>query len=79
MTLAWTARLSTGGTAITEYRIYRGTVGGGGGTRTPRRPAPTSYVDMAVQVSRVRYYYIVRAVNAVGEGPASNESNAKTW
>ncbi len=75
--LAWSAPLSNGGSTITEYRIYRGTVYGGARTFLATSTT-TSYVDMAT-VSRVRYYYIVRAVNAVGEGPASNEANAKTW
>jgi subtilisin family serine protease len=75
--LTWLAPLSNGGSAITEYRIYRGTVYGGARTFLASSTT-TSYTDMAT-VSRVRYYYVVRAVNVVGEGPPSNESNAKTW
>jgi fibronectin type 3 domain-containing protein len=75
--LTWLAPLSNGGSAITEYRIYRGTVYGGARTFLASSMT-TSYTDMAT-VSRVRYYYVVRAVNVVGEGPPSNESNAKTW
>jgi hypothetical protein len=36
----------------------------------------TSYLDKATTTG-VRYYYKVSAVNAVGEGVASGESNAR--
>ena len=72
--LTWLAPLSNGGAAITQYRIYRGTAPGNKiflGTSSS-----TSYTDPAT-ASRVRYYYVVRAVNIAGEGPPSNEANAR--
>lgn len=73
--LAWQAPASDGGSAITAYRIYRGTASGGeaflmavGNVR--------SYKDTAT-VSGTVYFYRVSAVNAVGEGLQSNEASAK--
>ncbi|MFI5226475.1 MAG: fibronectin type III domain-containing protein, partial [Candidatus Limnocylindrales bacterium] len=73
--LAWTAPSSTGGSAITAYRIYRST---STGTETflVATGNVTSYVDTATTAG-VRYYYKIAAVNAVGTGPLSAEVNAR--
>jgi hypothetical protein len=62
---------SDGGSTITAYRLYRAV-----GSATPTfltqvSGTTTSYRDRSVSRG-VSYRYTVRAVNAVGEGPASN-------
>lgn len=68
--LTWVAPSSTGGSAITSYRIYR--TDGNGGSRTFTLPAsPLSYTDSAL-APKTWYAYIVTAINGVGESTASN-------
>ena len=74
VTLGWSAPGSNGGSAITGYRVYRGTVSGGE-TLLATLGVVTSYVD-ATAVNGVTYFYKVSAVNAVGEGVLSNERSA---
>ncbi len=75
--LAWSAPASNGGSSITGYRIYRSTSPG----VTPQSGTLVatvvnlSYKDSAT-VRGTRYYYVVTAVNAVGESTASNEAGA---
>jgi hypothetical protein len=75
--LSWAAPSSSGSSPITGYRIYRGTTPGGEGS-TPIASVGnvTTYRDRAT-VRGVTYYYKVTAVNAAGEGPASNEDSAR--
>ena len=72
--LSWSAPTSNGGSAITGYKIYRGTASGSESLLTSVGTA-TSYGDSAV-VSGTTYYYKVTAVNGVGEGATSNEASA---
>jgi len=72
--LSWTAPTNTGGSAITGYEIWRGT-GAGLETKLTTTGTATSYKDTSAQKS-VRYFYFVRAVNAVGAGPSSQEVSA---
>ncbi len=74
MTLAWSAPTSSGGNAITGYKVYRGTTSGGevflvllGNT--------LSYVDTGLINGQI-YFYKVSAVNGVGESALSNEASA---
>jgi subtilisin family serine protease len=73
--LSWTTP-ADGGSAITGYRLYRGTSPTG-----PFTPVSlgvvNSYRDMSV-TGGVRYYYYVTAVNGVGEGAPSNTVNITT-
>jgi len=74
VTLSWSAPRSDGGSAITNYRIYRRT------SSTSQSLIATvgnvlSYTDTSV-TNGVTYYYQVSAVNSVGEGPKSNEASA---
>jgi len=72
VTLTWLAPASSGSSPITGYQIFRGTTSGGEGT-TPIDSVgagATSYTDDAAPGT---YYYVVKAVNAVGLSPASNE------
>jgi hypothetical protein len=72
--LTWSPPVSNGGSPITGYNIYRGTASGGETFLTSVGNV-TSFKDTST-VRRQTYYYIVTAVNAVGEGPASNEASA---
>src|SRR5205085_1970182 len=64
--LAWSAPASSGGAAITEYRVYRGTTPGSE-TALATLGNVTTYTD-ATAANRTTYFYEVSAVNAVGEG-----------
>ena len=71
--LSWTPG-STGGAAITNYRVYRGTTSGNLALLTTLG-AVASYTDTAV-ANGTTYVYQVSAVNSVGEGPRSVERSA---
>ncbi len=72
--LTWSTPSSDGGSAITGYKIYRGT-----------SPSPTTlytsvgvvntYTDSAA-VQGTTYYYRVKATNAIGDSVYSNEDSA---
>jgi fibronectin type 3 domain-containing protein len=72
--LAWSAPLLTGGSPITGYHIYRGTSSGSWISLTTVANV-SSYRDASAKKG-VRYYYVIRAINAFGEGAASAEVNA---
>jgi hypothetical protein len=74
--LAWSAA-SSGGSAISSYRIYRGTQRGGENLVTPVATVGDilSYTDDEVS-DGVTYYYKVSAVSVVGEGALSGEKFA---
>ena len=65
-----------GGSAITEYKIYRGTSSGGESYHDS--VSTTSYNDTTVTNGQTYYYYYVAAVNVAGESSPSNEVPAKT-
>jgi predicted phage tail protein len=72
--LAWLTPTSTGGSAITGYQIWRGTTTGTE-TLLTTVGVVTSYRDTSGKKG-TRYYYLVRAVNAVGTSTPSNEATA---
>jgi fibronectin type 3 domain-containing protein len=72
--LTWSAPTSNGGSAITGYRVYRGT-SSGSETLLTTLGNVTSWTD-ANAASGTTYYYQVTAVNAAGESPRSNELSA---
>jgi fibronectin type 3 domain-containing protein len=72
--LDWIAPSSDGGSPITNYRIYRGTTPGGE-VFLDEIGNVLSYLDTAV-TNGITYYYQVTALNALGEGPKSNEASA---
>ncbi len=74
VTLSWTAPSSDGGSAVTGYKIYRGTTSGSETLLTTVGNVLT-YVD-STAVNGQTYYYKVSAVNAVGESSGSNERSA---
>lgn len=74
ITLNWAAPASSGGSAITNYKVYRGTTPGGE-TFLDQVGNVLSYPDTGA-ASGQTYYYKVSAVNSAGEGPQSNEASA---
>ena len=73
--ISWNAPVSSGGSPITNYRIYRDTTSGGE-TFYIEIGNITYYNDTSVSIGTT-YYYKVSAVNIIGEGPMSDEANAK--
>jgi hypothetical protein len=72
--LAWSTPGSNGGSAITGYRVYRGT-SSGGESLLSNLGVVNGYTDTAVSAG-IRYYYKISAVNAVGTSAQSNELSA---
>jgi hypothetical protein len=70
--LGWTA--SSG---ATSYNVKRATVSGGPYTTIATGVTSTSYNDTGLAPSTA-YYYVVSAVNSVGEGANSTEATATT-
>ena len=75
VSLAWTAPSSDGGSAITGYRVYRGTAPNPTVALIPDLGVVTSFLDSGRTNGQI-YYYKVTALNAIGESVASNEANA---
>jgi hypothetical protein len=69
VTLAWDAPADDGGTHVTGYRVYRGSASGTWNLLAEEGTA-LAYEDTTCAHA---CYYVVRAVNGAGEGPASNE------
>ena len=69
--LQWTPPSNNGGSAITGYKVYRGT-SSGNETLLTTTDNGTSYDDASVSPGNT-YYYKVAAVNSAGTGPLSNE------
>jgi len=72
--LTWQPPASDGGSAITNYRVYRGATSGGEALLSTLGVV-TSYTDTAV-TNGLTYYYQVTATNGAGESPKSNEVSA---
>ena len=72
--LSWDAPASDGGSTVTNYKIYRGPAAGPR-TLLATIGANASFVDANVAAGQT-YSYNVTAVNAAGEGPASNNATA---
>src|SRR6059036_2256300 len=71
VTLSWLAPSNDGGSPITAYKVYRGTISGGGTLLVTLGDVRT-YYDSGLINGRT-YYYQVSATNAAGEGVQSNE------
>lgn len=74
ITLSWSVPADEGGSPIIGYAVYRGEEAGAEALLTEIGPV-TSYEDDTVEGGKVYWYYLT-AINAVGEGPASNEAIA---
>ena len=74
VSLAWSAPSSDGGSAITGYKVYRGT-SSGNETLLTTLGTGTSWTDTNV-TNGTTYYYQVSAVNSVGESSRSSERSA---
>src|SRR3989475_1602625 len=74
VSLSWSAPSSNGGSAITNYKVYRGT---SSGTETLLATTGNvlSYTDSTATNGQA-YFYKVSAVNSVGESLQSNEASA---
>ncbi|MEA2591251.1 MAG: hypothetical protein QOD62_1082, partial [Actinomycetota bacterium] len=77
--LSWAAPASNSGSAITAYKVYRGTASG---AETPLTAGGCSGLGAVLSCTDAgltngqAYFYKVSAVNAVGESGQSNEANA---
>jgi peptidoglycan/xylan/chitin deacetylase (PgdA/CDA1 family) len=71
VSLAWSAP-DNDGSAITGYRVYKGASSGNETLYQTLGGNATGYNDTGV-VNGQMYFYQVSAVNAIGEGPRSNE------
>lgn len=69
--LEWTIP-ADGGSAITGYRVYRGTSSGTETFRLSKGPSAFSADDFNITIGTT-YYYVVTALNANGESVWSNE------
>ena len=74
ITLTWSASSSDGGSAITNYKIYRGASSGSETYLTTVGNVLT--YDNTSLTNGVPYYYKVSAVNAAGESGQSTEASA---
>jgi outer membrane protein assembly factor BamB len=74
ITLTWIAPTSDGGTSITNYKIYWGTTSGVYSNNSTIGNVLSHTVTGLTNGGN--YYFVVSAVNAVGEGPKSSEVNA---
>jgi hypothetical protein len=74
--LSWTVPSSNGGSAITGYNVYYGTSPGHEGSKPLNaKPFPPNAFTATVSglTKGVKYYFVVKAINAKGLSPASNE------
>ena len=76
ITVTWKVP-ANGGSAITGYRVYRGTASGAETFLVTVSASTMSYTDASVG-RKTRYYYRVTATNVIGEGSPSVEVNATT-
>jgi hypothetical protein len=79
ITLSWKTPTSDGGSAITGYNVYDGTKSGQESTKpvnsSPLSASTHSYTKTGLK-SGTREYFVVKAVNAAGVGPPSNQASA---
>jgi len=64
-----------GGSPILSYEVFRSLVPGAYGPTPLGTASSARYLDSDVAAG-IKYYYVVRASNAQGDGPASSEVNA---
>jgi hypothetical protein len=74
--VAW-SEPDTGGSAITQYKIFRGTASGGETLLTTLAGTQTKYDDATATNSAATYFYKVSAVNGQGESCGNEEVAAR--
>jgi hypothetical protein len=77
--LTWQPPASLGGSPVTGYGVYMGTSPGAEGPNAVASTSGTAALvrpDPATITNRTEYYFTVKALNAVGPGPASSEVSA---
>jgi hypothetical protein len=75
VSLRWSLPSGDGGSRIKTFAIFRGRRAAGEGSRPIAMRDSLSYVD--TEISRgVTYFYVIKAVNALGRSTRSNEVNA---
>ncbi len=74
ISLSWLAPASDGGSAVTNYKVYRGT-SSGSETLLTTIGSVLSFTDTGLTNGQT-YYYQVTALNGVGESGRSNEASA---
>ena len=67
VTLNWTAPSSTGGSAITGYKVYEGTTTGGENLATPVCSGTTTSCTVTGLTNGTPYFFKVLATNTVGD------------
>ena len=70
----WSTPASNGGSALTTYKIYRGTSSGAETYLASVSASSLVYTDTTAVVNQI-YYYQVTAVNAIGESSRSSEAS----
>lgn len=75
VTLAWVAPTENGGSAVTNYEVWRGLTAGSETLRATVSNVLT-YVDAGEAATQ--YFYKIKALTAAGASPFSNERNATT-
>ena len=71
ISVSWLPPSSNGGSALTNYRIYRGTTAANATPLATVAGTASTYVDKSV-AKKTSYVYLVTAVNVLGESVASN-------
>jgi subtilase family serine protease len=74
--VSWSAPSSNGGSAIASYELYRGTSSGSevAYVKVNCTSSTCSYNDTSTTRGHT-YYYEAAAINAIGQGPLSNEAH----
>ncbi len=74
--LAWTAPADNGGSSILGFKVYRDTIADGESPSLIETIGTAVYDDLTATAG-TRYYYMVRAYNAIGDSEAGNEASAR--
>jgi len=69
--LTWAGPTDVGNPAYTEFDVYRSTTLGSNGASIGSTPANIMTYNDTAPTTGTRYYYVVKAVNTAGPGPAS--------